>query len=142
MRVTIAESASVWGVDWLPAVAAYIVSTVLYLPNCVMFLQISIRMRRVISVSKCCLRFKPDGVLRIPSLFAILFYWQFCSHLCHAVGNFLLDIGHHLHTSSDVSDSDEYENWQDDDIFVVINTSVFVEVHNSGKQWPRSAITL
>lgn len=31
---------------------------------------------------------------------------------------------------SDVSDNDEYENRQDNDILVVINTSVFVEVNN------------
>lgn len=40
--------------------------------------------------------------------------------LFHAVGSFVLDIGDHLRSPSDISDNDECDNWQDNDALVVI----------------------
>lgn len=70
-------------------------------------------------------------------MLAILLYCQFCLRLCHAVGSFVLDIGDHLHSSSDdVSDNDEIDI-QDNDVLLVIITNVLVLIYNSCKQWAR-----
>lgn len=50
--------------------------------------------------------------VQLRSLLIILFYCQFRLHLCHAVRIIIFYFGDHLHSSGEVSDKDEYDNWQ------------------------------
>lgn len=50
--------------------------------------------------------------------------------------------GDHLHSSSDFSDNDKYDNWQENDVPLIINIDIFVLIHHSGKKWLQSERTL
>lgn len=53
---------------------------------------------------------------------------------CQAVGSFVLNMSNHLHSSSDVSDRNECDSGQDNDVLIVINTNFFCLNTKNGKQ--------
>lgn len=58
-----------------------------------------------------------------------MLYCQFRLQLCQAFGGFVLDMSNHLNSSSDVSDNDGYDNWQD------ICSLLKIVLHNNIGGW-------
>lgn len=108
-----------WWYKWMdqaPAVAAY-ASMILYLLNWVVFLQISPRMRRG-ELASVAWNFRQMVCRYIACLLfccmSILFaFMQF--------GQKIKNMGDYLHSSSDPNY--EHDNWQDNDLLIVINTN-------------------
>lgn len=74
-----------------------------------------------------------------PYHFVICCILSFVCIAFHAVKSFVLDMGHHLRSSS-VSDIDEYDNWQDK--WCTLCYTHLCLCLNSGKQWLQAARNL